>query len=236
MTAITSRQNVWFKRVREALREHRDEIAIEGPKFVADAIAGGWKPVAVFHRSQVAGGGSQELAFSSELFDSLAETKSPQNVIALFERPRFALSSVLSSRVSIVVALDGVQDPGNVGTIVRLAAAFDCAGVLLLPGCADAYSPKAIRASAGAVLSIPIVNAEVADLRGLPIYAADPRGETVRPPARGAILVFGSEGRGVSDEIRRVAKLIAIPMSPRMESLNVAASAAILLSRSYDAR
>ncbi|HEY3054319.1 MAG TPA: RNA methyltransferase [Thermoanaerobaculia bacterium] len=236
MKTITSRQNVWFKRVREALREHRDEIAIEGPKQVADAIANGWKAIAVFYRSQVAGGGSQEIAFSSELFDSLAETKSPQNVIALFERPRFALSSVLGTRVSVVVALDGVQDPGNVGTIVRLAAAFDCAGVVLLPGCADAYSPKAIRASAGAVLSIPIVNAEVADLGGMPIYAADAHGETTAPPARGAILVFGSEGRGVSEQVRRVAKLIAIPMSPRMESLNVAASAAILLSRSYDAR
>jgi TrmH family RNA methyltransferase len=173
---------------------------------------------------------------SSSLFDSLAETKSPQNVIGLFERPRFELSSVLGPRSSVVVALDGVQDPGNVGTIVRLAAAFDCAGVVLLPGCADAYSPKAIRASAGAVLSVPIVNATANEVTGLPIYAADPRGDTSPPPARGAVIVFGSEGAGVSEEIRRVATSIAIPMSPRVESLNVAASAAILLSKSYEAR
>jgi len=229
MKTITSRQNAWFKRVRDALREHRDEIAIEGPKFVADAIAGGWKPMAVFSSES-------QMTFSRELFAALSDTKSPQNVIALFERPRFALSSVLNPRSSIVVALDGVQDPGNVGTIVRLAAAFDCAGVVLLPGCADAYSPKAIRASAGTVLSIPIVEATVSDLKDLPIYAADARGATIDPPARAAVIVFGSEGSGVSEEIRSRAKLIAIRTSPRVESLNVAASAAILLSRSYDAR
>jgi RNA methyltransferase, TrmH family len=238
-TAITSRQNPWFKRVREAMREHRDEIVIEGPKAVADAIAGGWKPVAVFHRSQVAGRGSQgDFAFSSALFDALAETKSPQNVMGLFERPRVSLSSVLGSRSSVVVALDGVQDPGNVGTIVRLAAAFDCAGVVLLPGCADAYSPKAIRASVGAALSVHIVDATAKELiaSGVPIYAADARGDASPPPAGGAIIVFGNEGAGVSDAIRRVATPIAVAMSPRIESLNVAASAAILLSKSYEAR
>jgi len=181
---------------------------------------------------------------SENLFDSLAETKSPQNVIALFERPRFSLAVIFSEargprpEASVVVALDGVQDPGNVGTIVRLAAAFDCAGVLLLPGCADAYSPKAIRASAGAVLSVAIANATAPDLirSGLPVFSADAQGSTSSLPADGAIIVFGSEGRGVSDEIRAAATPVSITMSSRVESLNVAASAAILLSRSYEAR
>jgi TrmH family RNA methyltransferase len=237
--AITSRQNPWFKRVRDALQEHRDEIVVEGPKFVADAVAAGWKPVATFHRSQVAGRGSQgAFAFSADVFDSLADTKSPQNLLALFERPTFSLSSVLGPRVSVVVALDGVQDPGNVGTIVRLAAAFDCAGVLLLPGSADAYSPKAIRASVGAVLSVPIANATAADLirSGLPMFAADARGGSASSLPADAIIVFGNEGRGVSDEIRAHATPIAIPISPRVESLNVAAAAAILLAKTYEAR
>jgi len=236
--AITSRQNPWFKRVRDALREHRDEIVIEGPKFVADAVGAGWKPIATFYRSPVAGRGSQgAFAFSVEVFDSLADTKSPQNVLALFERPRFSLSSVLGPRVSVVVALDGVQDPGNVGTIVRLAAAFDCAGVVLLPGSADAYSPKAIRASVGAVLSVPIASATAADLirSGLPMFAADAAGSSTTLP-RDAIIVFGSEGRGASDEIRSHSTPIAIPISPRVESLNVAAAAAILLAKSYEER
>ena len=227
---ISSRQNVWFKRVNDAYREHRDEIVIEGPKQVADAIRAGWTPIAVIHRSSAPTRSSVDLAFSSELFDAVADTRSPQNVIGLFERPR---PRGPKTEASIIVALDGIQDPGNVGTIVRLAAAFDCAGVMLLPGCADAYSPKAIRASVGAVLSVPIVNAT--EVSG-DVYYADSSGQITEPPARGATLVFGSEGSGVSDAIRRAGKPIAIPMSDRVESLNVAAAAAILLSKSYEAR
>jgi TrmH family RNA methyltransferase len=138
----------------------------------------------------------------------------------------------------VLIALDGVQDPGNVGTIVRLAAAFDAAGVALLPGCADAFGPKAIRASAGAILHVPVVNVSAADLLtcGLPLHAADGSGELCEPPSEGAVLVFGNEGAGVSEELIRAATLLAIPTSARVESLNVAASAAILLSRSFALR
>ena len=229
MKTISSRHNPLFKRVRDAIRDHEEEIVIEGPKPVADAIAAGWNPIAVITRG---------LEFSAEIFDALAETKTPQNVIGLFERPKSSLGDLLRRRDTILVALEGVQDPGNVGTIVRLAAAFDAAGVALLPGCADPYSPKAIRASAGAILSVPVAPATLEELLAaqLPIYAADAGGARTVPPARGAIVVFGSEGRGVSDSIRKSATAIAIPMSAKIESLNVAASAAILLFRSYEAR
>src|SRR5206468_5657083 len=98
----------------------------------------------------------RDVDFSAALFDSLADTKTSQGVIAIFERPQFG--DFFADRERVIVALDGVQDPGNVGTIVRLAAAFDAAGVALLPGSADAYGPKAIRASAGAILTVPIVS------------------------------------------------------------------------------
>src|SRR3954464_14494027 len=172
---ISSRQNPWFKRIREAIRDHAGEIVIEGPKPVADAIAAGWKPIKVIER---------DVDFSAAIFDALTETKSPQNVIALFERPRFELPTLFARESSIVIALDGVQDPGNVGTIVRLAAAFDANGVALLPGCADAFSPKAIRASAGAILNVPTAKIGFADLAGRVLFAADGAGEPVDPPAR----------------------------------------------------
>lgn len=229
MKSISSRQNPLFKRIREAIREHAGEIVIEGPKPVADAIASGWTAIEVIERG---------VHFTAELFDSLAETKSPQNTIGLFERPAAAASGILARRDTIAIALDAVQDPGNVGTIVRLAAAFDAAGVLLLPGCADAFGPKAIRASAGAILNVPvaaITARELLDAR-VNLVAADMNGAVGDPPLRDAVFVFGNEGSGVSDELIRVSRTLAIPMSARVESLNVASSAAILLSRSFALR
>jgi TrmH family RNA methyltransferase len=226
---ISSRQNPWFKRIRDAIRDHAGEIVIEGPKPVADAIAAGWKPIKVIER---------DVDFSSTIFDALAETKSPQNVIALFERPRVDLHALFTLESSVVIALDGVQDPGNVGTIVRLAAAFDANGIALLPGCADAFGPKAIRSSAGAILTVPVVNCSIDELlaQGWDVIAADARGEIADPPFAKAILAFGSEGSGLSPAIASVARTIAIRMSTRMESLNVASSAAILMARSYELR
>ena len=213
---ITSRDNAWFKRVRNAIREHVDEIVIEGPKAIEDAIAAGWKPVATPD-------------FAPALLKSITETKA----VALFKRPRWNAEDVFTDK--IVIALDGVQDPGNVGTIIRLAAAFDAAGVILLPGCADAYGPKAIRASVGAILTVPVVEMTIEELlaRDRPIFAADMHGSTDLP---NGVLVLGSEGQGVSDALRKVAKLVRIETSGRVESLNVAAAAAILLWRSFTAQ
>jgi TrmH family RNA methyltransferase len=213
---ITSKENAWFKRVRDAIRDHRDEIVIEGPKAIEDAIAAGWKPIAT-------------PAFAPRLLKSITETKA----VALFKRPRWKAEDVFTNKLA--VALDRVQDPGNVGTIVRLAAAFDAAGVVLLPGCADAYGPKAMRASVGAILSVPVIEMTIDELiaRGRPIFAADRDGSSGLP---NGILVFGSEGQGLSDKLRSVAKLVRIEMSDRVESLNVAAAAAILLSRVFNER
>src|SRR6266849_2508965 len=216
---ITSKSNAWFRRVRNAIREHTDEIVIEGSKAVADAIAAGWKPIALPE-------------FSPALLKSISDTKTSQGVIGLFERPRWTRDQIFS-RDGIAVALDGVQDPGNVGTIVRLAAAFDAAGVILLPGCADPYGPKAIRASAGAILNVPIVSmtADALLATGRPMYVADAAGSTNELPT--GVLVLGSEGQGVSPVLRKRARAVAIETSGRVESLNVAAATAIFLWRGF---
>ncbi|HXG58261.1 MAG TPA: RNA methyltransferase [Thermoanaerobaculia bacterium] len=239
MKLISSRQNAWFKRARAALREHRDEIIIEGPRSVADALAKGWNAVAILVTPERSGHYiGREIVFDPSLVDALAGTKTSQGVLGLFERPRASLSTILARRDTVAVALDGVQDPGNVGTIVRLAAAFDASGLILLPGCADPFSPKAIRASAGAILDVPVAAATPDDLLAadLPLFCADGRGERRAPPAAGAVLVLGSEGSGASRLIRERATPIAIETSGRVESLNVAAAAAILLERSFALR
>lgn len=234
--SISSRQNALYKRIREAIREHDSEIVIEGPKPVADALAAGWKPLAIVTRGE--SDRRDAVAFSHELYDSLAETRSPQGVIGLFSRKASDPAEIFARVDSVAVALDAVQDPGNVGTIMRLAAAFDAAGVLLLPGCADPFGPKAIRSSVGAVLNVPIANVTAADLIacGIPLYATAMHGAAIDPPSRNAILLFGNEGQGVSEELLRQSTLLSIPMSGRVESLNVASSAAILLSRSFSSR
>ncbi|HEY0142380.1 MAG TPA: RNA methyltransferase [Thermoanaerobaculia bacterium] len=236
MKSISSRQNTLYKRIREAIREHDSEIVIEGPKPVADAIAAGWRPLAIVTRGESER--RDAVAFSHELFDSLAETRSPQSVIGLFSRKSGNAAEIFARCDSVAVALDGVQDPGNVGTIVRLAAAFDASGVLLLPSCADPFGPKAIRSSVGAVLNVPIANVTATELiaSGLPLFATAMHGSPADPPAREAILLFGNEGAGVSEELLRHSALLSIPMSGRVESLNVASSAAILLSRSFAQR
>ncbi|SRR6266508_2063637 len=228
MKSIASRQNPWFKRVRDAVREHAEEIVLEGPKMVADAIAAGWTPIAVIGGQGTGDGG--RVVFSDELFRAVSETRTSQGVLALFHRPPDA--DVFATG-QLLVALDAVQDPGNVGTIVRLAAAFDAA-VALLPGCADPFSPKAIRASAGAILNVPIASVSARQLieSTRPLLYADMRGET-KAPAKTDIVVLGSEGSGVSEEIRKHGKPVAIKTSGRVESLNVAAAAAILLWQAF---
>ena len=237
MKTIGSRHNPLFKRIRDAISDHEGELVLEGPKQIRDALVAGWTPITTITR-----GASAEfpdaIVFEAKAFDALADTRTSQGVIALFERPRFDVNALFARRDSIIVALDAVQDPGNVGTIVRLAAAFDAAGVALLPGCADPFGPKALRASAGAALSVAFANVTAQELldSGLPMYAADGSGKAIDPPARAAILVFGNEGSGVSEELRAHATPIAIATSGRVESLNVAASAAILLSSSFARR
>ena len=141
------------------------------------------------------------------------------------------------------VVLDGVQDPGNVGTVLRTLDAFDADGLLLTGGCADPFGPKTVRASMGAVFRRPVWSVtpeELGDLQrrsGIPLYGA-----ALRPDAMDArqadysrcALAIGSEGRGLSREVLDLCdKTVLIPMSPRCESLNAAIAAAVLLWESW---
>jgi TrmH family RNA methyltransferase len=244
-TPITSRQNQWFRRFRDALADHDREIVVEGPKMISDAIAGGWAPIAVARSIEVApslfGDVDDVIPFAADLFASLVETKTSQGVVGLFVRPAGTLSVIMRDE-RLVVVLDGVQDPGNVGTIIRLAAAFDAAGVVVTPGTADPLGPKAIRSSAGAILGVPTVTASPEEIQksavqyGRGLFAADAAGEASDGVSPRGVLILGSEGSGVSSAMRRGARLVAVPTSGRVESLNVAASAAILLSRDFEHR
>ena len=240
---ITSRRNPLLRRVREARDEHEREFVLEGRKFVSDAIAAGWTPTLLvlaedfpFEWYEL-----RPLLVSSEVFDSLSDTRAAQGALALFKRRDESLATLIDvAKEKLVVVLDEVQDPGNVGTILRLAAAFDAGGVILLEGCADAFGPKAVRASTGAILHVPTARGTRKEFLALSQktdvqrFAATADGNSSFCPIAG-LLILGSEGRGVDQQLREASGAVAIRTSGRVESLNVAMACAVFLSRAYDA-
>jgi TrmH family RNA methyltransferase len=171
-----------------------------------------------------------------ELADAAA-TEQPQGVIAVYQPPRYPAEAIMPGPGSPVVILDAVQDPGNVGTIIRTALAFGAAGVMALPGTVDLHSPKVVRSSAGAVFRLPLAELQADQLplwldrtgASLEVTAMDgvpPSGSVERSVA----VVFGNEGAGVSDALMGLAqRRLAIPIAAEVESLNVAIAAAVIL-------
>jgi TrmH family RNA methyltransferase len=184
-------------------------------------------------------------AVAPPVFKTLAATQSPQGVLGVAKVPESRLG-VISERLERtpgrVLILDGIQDPGNVGTLLRSAVAMGAIGAIALDGTADPWSPKAIRAAAGESFKIPVVQAPWAEIArwcgevGLEIWVASAEGRDVRsltmPSAHGRPLglVLGNEGQGPRAEVREAATvLVSIPLLSGVESLNVAQAGTLLL-------
>jgi TrmH family RNA methyltransferase len=171
----------------------------------------------------------------------LADTEHPQGVVAVIEPRRWALDDIAAAPGSPVLVLDGVQDPGNVGTILRTALGLGAAGVVALKGTAELTNPKVVRGSMGALFRLPAVPGDVetylswAGERGIETWVTAADGTVSEPGAarghRGVVgLVLGNEGAGVSPALQAAAsRRVAIRLARGSESLNVAVAAAILL-------
>ncbi len=172
---------------------------------------------------------------SASTLERLSDTQTPQGILLVVRQRLSTLEEVTGKK--IIAALDGVQDPGNVGTILRTAAAFDC-GVVMLEGSAELFNPKVVRSTMGAIFYLPVTVSTRADFlramssREILAAAVDASAEiyTRHDFTRPTAIVLGSEAAGVSKEILDAARKIFIPMSGAVESLNVATSAAIILS------
>jgi len=172
-------------------------------------------------------------------FGSAAETESPQGVIAIAEVPARSVASLPAAWTGVVLVLDAVQDPGNVGTILRTAAGLGAAATIALPGTVDLWNAKVVRSGMGAHfhhLAFAATWAELDELRSasrIPLFAADAAGGALpRPLPERAILVVGNEGAGLSTEARsRADTLVALRIAPAVESLNVAVATGILLQQ-----
>ena len=253
--AVTSASNPL---VREALAVARGKggpglCLIEGPRVLASALdAAEREPgrVSVERVYQTAGfagrhpGIIARLAVDRvdvppEIMQRLTETGSPQGVAAICRIREWGLADLIA-RTGPMVLAERVQDPGNMGTIVRAADAVRAAGVIVLPGSADPFGPKAIRASAGSVLNLPVIRLSEAteamdalDAMGVALVAALAHGGvdlfSAEIPRR-VCFVLGNEGAGLDSALRaRAALRVRVPMPGHAESLNVAMTATVLL-------
>ena len=243
---ITSRSNPLVTYVRKlngrrAFRRGSNAFAAEGPKLLAEALRWGARVKAVMAAPGVPlpelPAGTRVAELPEQLLAYAADTETPQGIVFVCEGKPLAMPERLEGRRWLV--LDGVQDPGNVGTIWRSADAFGADGLLLCNGCADPWNPKTVRATMGAVFRLPVYEGTLRDAAerltaaSVPLYAAALREDTqdVRDVALGrAAVIIGSEGRGVSDEALSLCqKTVKIPMRARCESLNAAAAASVVL-------
>ena len=170
-------------------------------------------------------------------FESAAETDSPQGILAIAATPTHTLAVLDTTDPARILVLDAVQDPGNVGTIVRTAAGLGVTATVALPGTVDLWNAKVVRSAMGAHFLHPAFHTTWDELRlflersSVPLWGADARGTpaTADAPRRLALAV-GNEGAGLTEPVRRYAeRLVSLPLGNGIESLNVAVAASLLL-------
>lgn len=234
-------------------RRASGECLVEGPRVIEELLDEGRHLTLVLYteeassdpagrrlESRARSAGVDVERVSDRELRELAGTVTPQGWLAVARIPDWAWSDLDATRLLV---LDGVSDPGNVGTLIRTAEALGVGGLVALSGTADPWNPKVVRASAGSSFRVPVVEASWAETRdrlqesGTPLWAAASDGEPLSrgdaPPSKVA-LVLGNEASGVSRSVRSDAeRIVAIPMRGRVESLNAALAGAILLDRLF---
>jgi|HubBroStandDraft_1064217.scaffolds.fasta_scaffold72327_2 TrmH family RNA methyltransferase len=255
---VQSKQNPRLKQLRRALsqplresgRVGRVPAGIEGPNLLDEALRAGLRILCVF----VAQGAehlletlnlapeTEALLLPKELLDSLLTTEAPQPIAALVEPPDWTWAHFLDTHrktASLVLVIAGVQDPGNLGTILRSAEAFGADGVISLPGTVNAWNPKAVRASAGSLFRLPLLTVGAEEcfthlheanvkIWTTTVHAAEPA-DLVNLAGPVALLI-GNEGNGVPDELAaRCDGALTIPCPGPVESLNASVAASVLL-------
>jgi RNA methyltransferase, TrmH family len=255
---VESKQNARLKELRKAVsapgRGAGALVGIEGPKLIEEALRAGLRVKTIF----VAQGPdhapermlealtlpreTEVLHLPKKLLDQALATETPQSIAALIEPPQWSWEQLLGSRrnaAPLVIVLAGLQDPGNLGTILRSAEAFGATGVVSLPGTVSAWNTKAVRASAGSVFRVPFLTSEIVECiprlhgAGLAIFAALSHGAQQAHSAdlaRPVALIIGNEGNGVPGALAaRADGTITIPFPGPVESLNAAVAASVLL-------
>ena len=243
---ITSRANPLMTHIRRlsasrSYRRETGEFLGDGVKLLAEAARWGAALTAVVYTAGTAlpdlPAAVRLVEVPEDLMASVSPMQAPQGALFLARIPDLQGPPALTGRRYL--ALEGVQDPGNVGSILRTADAFAAGGLLLLPGCADLYNPKTVRASMGALFRLPAWECSLPRLSALaaaadlPLVGAALRQDTADVRAldlRRCAMAVGSEGRGLSAAVLAACdRTIRIPMDKTCESLNAASAASVLL-------
>lgn len=243
---ITSRTNpliLRMKKLNNKRAARREEVAFcgEGPKLLAEAIRWNAELETVVYAEGFPLPELPEKVRAVEvpegLLSAVADTETPQGVVFVCKGNSLALPELKKGKRYLI--LDGVQDPGNVGTIWRTADAFGADGLILCGACADPWSPKTVRSTMGAVFRLPVYEATLEEVAehlsqaGIPLYATALREDTVDVRALDlstAAVIIGSEGKGVSElALQLCCKTVKIPMTERCESLNAGIAASVVL-------
>ena len=226
-------------------------VLVEGVRATAEALAAGADIRFVIRSprlldtkvgrtlaSALAGRGPETYQVDDADLAELSDTEHPQGVLCVCTEPGLGLAQLRDRDPATVLLLDGLQDPGNLGTLVRAARAFGVDAVIVLDGSVDPWNPKAVRAAAGASFHTPIARAAWAEAgpwledQHIEILAADPAGDDVRSfqPRGSWALAVGNEGAGLRADIMAAStKRIAVPMPGTAESLNAGVAGSILL-------
>lgn len=246
---ITSSSNERIKharRVREG--RERDLIFVEGERLVGEGISSGLVLHACFtaaepseaQRRLVERVSCPVFQLAEPVLESLGDTMSTQGIIVIAERPWPTLDRLFQGTAPLILGLDRIQDPGNLGTLVRTAEAAGASGIFAFAGSADAFTPKTLRSSMGSAFRLPILPdvsglgaIETCRSRGLQCVVAT--GEADLPHydydwRQPTMLILGNEGRGASEEVLKACDArVRIPLHAPVESLNVAAAGAAIL-------
>lgn len=265
MISIRSTDNrIIIEAAKLAAKKHRDLQScyiVEGPNVIREAMAQSLNMQSLFFiesealpvsrlaelvdlKQQVDQMRIKTYEVSAEVFSKIAQTDTSQGVLGIVEKKTYTEETFFQNRLSNVLVLDRVQDPGNIGTLLRTAEAAGLSGVLLLKGCGDVYAPKTVRAAAGTLFRLPLLFAAtpveaIALLRkhNKIIYVAAAQAETYYFDcllSENAAIVIGNEGNGAAEEwIQKADCLIKIPMEEQAESLNAALAGGIIM---YEAR
>lgn len=230
---------------RRSARHDDGRFVVEGPVLVGEAVAAGWTCEAQFVAAEAdrvtspgVEGAGPVFELAEGVLDRVASTETPQDPLAVVVIPQHDTDALLAT-AEFVVVLDRVGDPGNLGTILRSAEAAGADLVVLTPGSVDPYNPKVVRASAGALFHVPVVEAPLEDVAaaGLAIVGTTshaPSGAQVERytdadlAGRVAIAV-GNEAHGLDESHASIGRWVTIPHRGRSESLNVAMAATVLV-------